>query len=1061
MYSLIVFIILSVQNQSSFTIYNASAGSGKTYTLVKDYLKIILESKNLLTFRSVLALTFTNKAVEEMKSRIIETLKAFSDPSILKTSNVMFDTLVQDIDVSPEVLHEKSKLLLHMMVHNYAAFDISTIDKFNHKLIRIFAHDLHIPVSFEVEIDTKNILGKAVDKLIDKAGTDDELTKVLVDFAIEKTNDDKSWDISYDFYNISDLLVSENDLHYINDLKGKSLKDFTKLKSDLIEQNKQTEVQITSIANDVLKLIIANGLSFEDFSRKTLPNHFKKASGLDFSRLYDNKLEENIANRISIYNKSLEPEKAVIIEGLLPQIETCFQDIKRLVYYSKFLKNAINNITPLSVLGVIKNSLEELKQEEDLLLISEFNSIIHDEIINQPAPFIYERIGEKFKHYFIDEFQDTSILQWENLIPLIDNAISGENLKGETGSAMLVGDAKQAIYRWRGGYAEQFINLYSKTKHPFSINQNVENLPNNFRSHQTIVEFNNAFFDHIAEFAFSNQQHRDIYKNAKQMAISNKQGFVDLTFLNVDKDTKGQLHCEAVLSNIEKAISNGFSLKDICVIVRRKKEGVAIAEFLKEHTIPIISSETLMLKNAAEIKFIINLLTLVLQPENDEVKIKILSFLNTTYLNSSNAHTFYSNLIELSGHKMLNALKDYGFDFDIYVFLQLPIYEGVESIIRGFHLNHSSNAYLQFFLDEVLDYSQKSQASISSLLEYWERRKDSLSIVSPSGENAIQIMTIHKSKGLEFPVVIFPYANQYIYFDISPKVWFPVNPENFNGFSNLYLNLNKDMENYNETGHEIYSDYQSMLELDSVNLLYVVMTRAIEQLYVVSEYDTDSNDNEKLKYYSGLFINYLKSQGEWNEGKSTYTFGNPKRTSEDNNVKHQTKVQKEFLSTAKENVNLNIVTNSGYIWDTHQEKAIEKGNLIHDIMSHIKTLEDLDPVFEDFEAAGKINSVQSKRLKTTALSIVNHTLLNTYFTSDYQIFNERDIITENGSILRPDRLAINNQGEATIIDYKTGLLNASHKEQLFSYQDVLEDMGYTVSKKILVYINEDLTIKEI
>ncbi|MEY8849564.1 UvrD-helicase domain-containing protein [Psychroserpens sp. XS_ASV72] len=1050
-----------MQNQSSFTIYNASAGSGKTYTLVQDYLKIILKSKNLLAFRNILALTFTNKAVGEMKSRIIETLKAFADPSVLNTSNAMFDSLVQDIGVSPEALHKKSKLLLHMMVHNYAAFDISTIDKFNHKLIRIFAHDLNISVSFEVEIDTKSILAKAVDKLIDQAGADDELTKVLVDFAIEKTNEDKSWDISYDFYNISDLLVSENDLYYINELKGKSLKDFSKLKSNLIEQNKQSEAQITSLANEVLKLIVTNGLTFEDFSRKTLPNHFKKASDLDFNRLYDNKLEENIANRTSIYNKSLEPEKAIIIEGLLPQIEIYFQEIKRLVYYSKFLKNAINNITPLSVLGVIKNSLEELKQEEDLLLISEFNSIINDEIINQPAPFIYERIGGKFKHYFIDEFQDTSILQWENLIPLIDNAISGENLRGETGSAMLVGDAKQAIYRWRGGYAEQFINLYSKTRHPFSVDQTVKNLPNNFRSHQTIVEFNNAFFDHISDFAFSNEQHHHIYKKAKQTATSKKEGFVELSFLTVDKDTKDQLHFEAVLSNIEKAMSNGFSLKDICIIVRRKKEGIAIAEFLKEHDIPIISSETLMLKNAAEINFIIHILTLVLQPNNDEVKIKILSYLNTSFLNSSDAHHFYDSLIVLSGYKMLNALKDFGFDFDIDAFLQLPIYEGVESIIRGFHLNHASNAYLQFFLDEVQDYSQKSQASISSFLEYWERRKDSLSIVSPSGENAVQIMTIHKSKGLEFPVVIFPYANQYIYFDISPKVWFPVDPENFNGFSNLYLNLNKDMESYNETGYELYNDYQAMLELDSINLLYVVLTRAIEQLYIVSEYDTDSNNNEKLKFYSGLFINYLKSAGKWNEGETTYAFGNPQRTSEKNSVLHQTKVQKKFISTAKENLNLNILTNSGYIWDTHQEKAIEKGNLIHDIMSYIKTLEDVDYVFQEFEANGKISSAQSKHLKETALNIVNHKLLSPYFTSDYHIYNERDIITENGNILRPDRLAINAQSEVTIIDYKTGLLNASHKEQLFSYQDVLEDMGFTVSKKILVYINEDLTIKEI
>lgn len=1060
MNSLIVFIILSVQKQSPFTVYNASAGSGKTYTLVQDYLKILFTSNSLLTFRTILALTFTNKAVGEMKERIIETLKAFADTSIFESSNSMFKTIANDLNIEPKILHERSKLLLHTIVHNYAAFDISTIDKFNHRLIRTFAHDLKLPVNFEVELDTKTMLGKAVDKLIDKAGSDNELTKLLVDFAIEKTNDDKSWDISYDFNTIAELLINENEIPYIELIKDKTLSDFKTLKSSLNKQQKEVEVQIVSLSNETLSLIMTHGLDFDDFSRKTLPNHFKKASELDFYRLYDNKLEDNLAQGVSIYNKTLDSGKASLIDELLPQIETNFKAIKKLVYESKFLKNALSNIVPLSVLGAIKSTLDELKDEDNLLLISEFNSIINNEIKEQPTPFIYERIGEKFKHYFVDEFQDTSTLQWENLIPLVANAVSVENLKGETGTAMLVGDAKQAIYRWRGGRAEQFIDLYSDGN-PFFVNKTIKNLPSNYRSFKRVVEFNNSFFKHVSDFVFTNPQHKAIYKNASQELAFENEGYVELSFLDTTNNDTGEIYCEAVVDRIKKALENGFLLKDICIIVRRKKEGITIAEYLSSHSYPIISSETLMLKNAPEVNFIVNVLTLTIQPKNDEVKIDMLRYLAEYQLCLDDSHAFFSDLISKSRFKLFNALKHFGYEFDFNRFLQLPLYEAIESIIRAFKLNTASNAYLQFFLDEVLDYSLKYNTNISGFLDFWNRKKDSLSVVSPHGKDAIQIMTIHKSKGLEFPVVIFPYANQGIYFDLNPKIWFSVDESHFNGFSHLYLNLNKDFEGYNETSQFLYHKHQSELELDSMNLLYVVLTRAVEQLYVISEYDIDKKtQSEKLNQYSGLFINYLKATNHWENNTFVYSFGNPIKTSEEKTTTQDTTTLNKFISTAKETHQLNIVTSSGYLWDTLQEKAIEKGNLIHNIMSEIKTAEDIAYVLERFMVLGKINESQQEALKTIVHNIVNHNQLQPYFNSELTIYNEQDIITKDGILLRPDRIVINPKNEAVIIDYKTGLTNSKHQEQLYDYQLVLEDMNIKVIKKILIYINDEITIKE-
>jgi ATP-dependent exoDNAse (exonuclease V) beta subunit len=1052
-----------VSQSKAFTIYNASAGSGKTYTLVKDYLSLLFQSKSRLTFRNILALTFTNKAVGEMKERIIDMLKEFSEEHILDDPNTMFKDLVNELSIAPKDLHNRSKMLLETVIHNYAAFDISTIDKFNHKLIRTFAFDLKLPINFEVELDTASVLAKAVDKLINKAGSDDELTKVLVDFAIEKTDDDKSWDISYDFNAIAQLLVKENDIAYLNEIKDKSLSDFKGLKSRLEEQNKDIESQIVNLAETFLSLIETNGIESEDFSRKTLPNHFIKASNLNFSGLYDNKLQENLANNTSIYNKTLDANKAIIIDGLLPEIETNYQTVKKFVFTSKFLKNALKNITPLSVLSAIGKTLQETKDEDDILLISEFNAIINTEINQQPAPYIYERIGEKFKHYFIDEFQDTSQLQWENLIPLINNVVSGENLKGETGTAMLVGDAKQAIYRWRGGRAEQFIDLYNKDSKPLAVGQIVKNLPDNYRSHKTIVTFNNTFFSHIADVSFTNKQHQQIYKKASQNVIIDKTGYVEISFLNTEDEDKNQLQCAAVLNAIKKAQCNGYRSQDICIIVRKKKEGFAIAEFLNDLNIDIISSESLLLKNAPEVQFISQIITLSLQPKNDAIKTDLLNFITENKLQLDDTHAFFESLVHLKNSSFFEKLNTFGFDFNYSEFLQLPLYEAIESIIRGFELNKTSNAYLQFYLDEVFDYSQKYNASFQGLLEYWDRKKDILSIVSPSGKDAIQIMTIHKSKGLEFPVVIFPYANQDIYFDMTPKIWFPVNKDNFNGFSHLYINMNKDLESFNELGAEIYTNYRSKLELDSLNLLYVVLTRAIEQLYIISEYDLDKKtSSEKLTHYSGLFINYLKAIGKWNDNEMEYSFGEVIKVSEEKTKEEQhiTIEQGQLISTRKEDHNLNIITNSGYLWDTDQEKAIERGDLVHNIMAHIKTPADVAFALNHFLSSGIINAAQNNELEGLINRIINHGQLKQYFDDSNTVYNEKDIISANGKLFRPDRVVVDVNNQATIIDYKTGLQDSKHKEQLFDYQYILEEMSFKVIKKILIYINDEIVIKE-
>ncbi|RSK41611.1 UvrD-helicase domain-containing protein [Mangrovimonas spongiae] len=1046
--------------QDTFTIYNASAGSGKTYTLVKNYLQIILASNSALKFRTLLALTFTNKAVNEMKSRIIETLKLFSEESILMANHPMFNDLTQELRISSEELHEKSKKLLQTMVHNYAAFDISTIDKFNHRLIRTFAHDLKLPVNFEVELDTTYLLGKAVDLLIEEAGTNKELTKILVDFAIEKADDDRSWNIAYDFNQIAKLLINENDIPYINELKGKTVTDFANLKTALLKTQKEKSNYIINQAKNALELIEAASLEHNDFSRGSLPKYFTKLSNKNFKDEFTAAWQKDLVENNTLYPKRVPDMVANTINEIQPQLAAFFETTKTAITEYNFLKNCIKNITPLSVIHAISETLDNIKKEDDLLLISEFNTIIHNEIKQQPAPFIYERLGEKFKHYFIDEFQDTSILQWTNLTPLISHALSNENLKGETGTAMLVGDAKQAIYRWRGGRAEQFIDLYTKTVNPFQVNAKEKSLDYNFRSTKTIVEFNNTLFKHLSGFVFSNPNHAAIYQASEQKTSIQETGYVELSFLDVKDQDKDELHCEKTLQIVQKALKENFALGDICIITRKGKEGVAIAEYLNNEGLNVVSSESLLLSNASEVLFIVDMFQLSLQPKNNETKFATLTFIAEHILNINDKHNFYAQYIDLNPVDAFNQLCENQITFNFNDVSSLPIYEATESIIRAFNLCEKPNAYVQFFLDEILDYSHKHDASISGFLELWDRKKDKLSIAAPQQSNAIQIMTIHKSKGLEFPVVIFPYANQDVYFDLSPKVWFPLNPEEFHGLPCIYINKNKELETYGNIGQQLYTNYQSELELDAINLLYVVLTRAVEQLYVISELDFDRKNQENIKKYSGLLINYLKANHLWNDNETEYSFGDSKRTLQPKN-KQTTKTLERFISTPREQHRLKIVTNSGYLWDTNQEAAIEKGNLIHNIMANIKTQKDVPLVFKDYITKGKITPTQELELQEMVLQIINHPKLTTYFSNQQVIYNEKDIITKDGTILRPDRLTIDKNQDVTILDYKTGQEEEKHQVQIERYHNALIDMGYNVTKKILIYINQDITVKEL
>ncbi|MBP8887492.1 MAG: UvrD-helicase domain-containing protein, partial [Flavobacterium sp.] len=425
----------------SFSIYDASAGSGKTYALVKEYLKIILVAPKNDAYRHILAITFTNKAVHEMKSRIVGSLSEFAkDEPSSKAQDLMQD-LATDTELSIIQIKTKSQQIIKHIIHNYAAFDISTIDKFTHKVIRAFAHDLNLPMTFEVTLDTENLLVEAVDAIIAQAGEDETLTKLLIDFTMEKTDDDKSWDISREILETGRLVLNENNRNEITHFQDKSIAEFVEIKMKLSEACTILEKESIVFAEEALSLIDKNGIDTKSFSAGHFPKHLLSIQEGKFNP--KNKTYHEFDD-IKI-NKTAKDRAIIetIIPDLLQLLDKVYKTFEKINFYKAFLKN----ITPLSLLNTVSNELAKIQGEQNVLSISEFNAIIHREIQNQPAPFIYERLGERYRHFFIDEFQDTSEMQWQNLIPLIDNALSGQDDFGVKGTLMIVGDPKQSIYR--------------------------------------------------------------------------------------------------------------------------------------------------------------------------------------------------------------------------------------------------------------------------------------------------------------------------------------------------------------------------------------------------------------------------------------------------------------------------------------------------------------------------------------------------------------------------------------------------------------------------------------
>lgn len=1060
----------------SFTVYKSSAGSGKTFTLVKEYLCMVL--KQPTSFRNILAITFTNKAANELKERVLSYLRELSSEITVESSSVkkfMLPTLVKETGLDETKIKERAGTTLSLILHNYSDFAISTIDSFVHRIIKTFAYDLKLPLSFEVELDDEEYLNKAIEILINRIGIDKDLTQILINFTKLKTSQEIDWQIEKDLLKFSKTLIKEDGREAIDKINELSSEDFKEIAQKTSKFINDFKAQIVPVAQRAVDLINTKNISDKAFyyGEKGISVFFKKLAQSRNEDFGSNTYVKKTITEDIWYTNKVDSVDADLIDSIKDELRSYFQQIEELLnqklerfHLYRIIHKQIYAVAVLSEIGKI---LEEQKHLNNIIHISEFNKRVAEIVFNEPVPFIYERLGERYKSFLIDEFQDTSVLQWQNFIPLIDNSLAEGNFN------MIVGDGKQAIYRFRNGEVEQFArlpklfeaeNLPLAEEREQTLIRNFEEkqLTRNFRSKREIIEFNNQFFRCISEKLVEDYQ--SIYHGLEQeFDKNNTGGYVNIDLIEGGKnDILVDLHLSRIKEIVDELRDDQYSFKEITVLCRSNAEITTVANFLLHHNYPIITNESLVLGVSAEVNLIVTVLNYLIKPAERIYKAGILNYLVKTKsvkerLEEAINITQPSKKEEGSDgtDPFVNYLASYDFHINSTYLLGLPIYDLVEELIRIFHLNDEINPFVQFFLDAIMKCNSKEQADIFSFLEWWERNKKNESVIIPDDLNAIQILSIHKSKGLEFPVVIYPFANNNVKTTISHS-WINLNDEYLPKLKSFYLPLTKqDAENTVYAEVLIKEKNKSLLDL--INVLYVAFTRPTERLYIISEQVGKSKSaNENVKKLIHFF---LQNTGVYEDQKLKYEFGKrvvKKLASED--TSSQSEVLSSFISEDWRQ-KLLISTNAPDLWDIQNpEKNKDWGNLIHLLLSKIEYKENAETVVSQFVDSGIIRPVDVAEVLKVIDKLMNHEQAGQFFKSGLKVKNEAEILMADGHVLRPDRLVFG-ENSLSIIDYKTGKPERKHEQQINAYAKNLAMMGYENIRKYLIYINEEIQVLEV
>lgn len=888
-----------------FKIYSSSAGSGKTYTLTKEYLKLALQTDNPHYFKTILAITFTNDAANEMKERIISALKGFAYPDFLeakdlKKSLAFLTEIATEMQVPETKLQQRALMVFSKIIYNYSDFSVSTIDKFVNKVTSAFTRELEIPYNYEVDLDTDKLLQNAVDRVLEKVGYEhkDRLSDFVVNWVRQKAEEGKSWGrVGEELAKFAKNLMNENAYPFIHALRDLSMDDFKLMLDNLEKFNENITNQAKSLAKKGWTMIQERGLeeSFSGGVKASVASYFKNhTEKLDMSF---KAIEKDYMRKVLDDIKWYKEKNNVAIDEIKAELKTLIEQIEDLKDNSRgdyeLVKMIVPHIYKLALIQEIEMELTEVKKENNAIHISDTNKKIAEIISTEPVPYIYERVGEKYHHILIDEFQDTSLLQWQNLLPLVENNLSEGHFN------LIVGDAKQAIYRWRGGEMEQLVYLYkkeldtlmhlNKDESPFLEDRyevleryhTPANLNFNFRSAQEVIQFNNDFFEEIKKTDFGEiyPLFPKIYDEtfAQQIPLQNqkKGGHVEIRFLE-----SGDLYREntfaVVLELIDKALEDGFELGDIAILSRNNNNGKEIANFLKENRIDVISQDSLLLANDEKVRFLVAMLKVIQHPEDKLSRSEAIYLFYKVVKNKipdADENFIIKELLSKSIIAFYDKISEEGFVINFPKLQALNLYELVEKLIGIFGLlqNQPKLEYLFRFMDVILEFNLQKNTTLADFLAYWEEKKHALSINTSKEANAVTVTSIHKSKGLEYPVVIIPFTDWLFTPQTGSTMWVNMESDTF-AFADAegelkmlkagLVNLNKSLAE-TEVNEQYHQEMQKTF-IENVNMMYVAFTRAVNRLYIISKNAAFDKDGGRKNVNYLLYL-YLLHKELWRE----------------------------------------------------------------------------------------------------------------------------------------------------------------------------------------------------
>ena len=1017
-----------------FHVLHSSAGAGKTHALVKHYLGHCLGKSDHGAYRHVLALTFTNKAAAEMKERVIRYLEGLAKggPYTGPLADVA-EHLQQEAGIDTTELARRADVVLGHMLHHWSDVAISTIDAFTRRVVKPFARDLRLDQDLRMTTEQDYYRQEAVNAVIDRAGSDARTTDLLTRTCLQLLHEERPWEPIKPLLDLSRELLNERSIGPLNALRERSMEDLIALMERLNVETARFRRQVNAIGLQGVELFDRARLTPADIAYKgAILSYFRKLS------LFTDQWDPPGAHTLSPlesgkwHSGKAEPGAIAALNTIAEPVTRLFHEGERLReegFAPYVIQRAVSReLLPSFALHEIDRALEELKHADGVAFFSDLTRRVSEVVKDEPVPFIYERLGERYRHFLIDEFQDTSLLQWNALLPLLDHALSGG------GSVLLVGDAKQAIYRWRNGEVRLFVELprlfaldtadEAQVQREATLRrtyQKGEPLVHNRRSAQRIIAFNNALFETLPNTLAP--ELRKVYHEQAQEAWRTDQGCVRMTI--ADAGLRGTDLVEAIaehaLSSLRSALEQGFLPGDVAVLVRSKRVGRSVAEHLLAHGHAVVSPDGLQLAADPAVQLLIECLRFVLH--GDDVSAARVAQ-GLALITAAEAESSTSVRMEIplgaNGAPVPKAAVRAWLERHGNPRLRTTLATLVEELARAADLQPAEDAALLTFLDEVHAWSTDHAQDIGGFLEHWERSGGERSNAAPEGSDAVQVMTVHKSKGLQFPVVIIPDARMVSTKNHGELFW--VEPGA--AIPELDSALVRESKALRAMELPELVEEQTMRDLDALNLLYVAFTRPEQQLHVFIPHATDN-------VTKGL-IDFVQAHPEL---ASTNVEPAPVRKS----VPEQRTEPVRDVATPGVGVPWEIRTESADEQAAQEERIY--GTTVHELLASMRTVEDLDGALAVAVLRGDLVTEEADDLRERLGRMLVSAPLRKWFAPDADMRAEAMIITGDGHSLIPDRIVRDEHG-THVLEIKTGRPANSHGKQLRGYLEVLRTMGH-------------------